>query len=400
MVNINYQPIGLIDTAGMSEEQWLACRAHGPNGDIEVAVGGSDSGVICGDSGFKSRTQLYFEKRGVEIRNKKPMNPDILNAGHQLEDFVANNFKEYMKRFCNIPYENIRIWNDTMMYQHPFYPFMLANLDRRIIVNGAEGILEIKTTENLSDIKLWKAGIVPKKYEWQCRFYMAVMNLPYTYIACMWGFTVESMAVVKIERDLAIEEVMLETIYDFVECVESGIEPPLQDEHTDTLANFYWRQYGEVPKSSSPLQLPNNEDTANLLQMVAEYDEMKADLDKRTKAISNLEGKIVASLLAMGTAEYYSGRLDDDTVVGVKLQISKKRDVFDTEKFRADHPDIFAEYEEEQTPKMDVTKAKKKYATIMAPYFTAGGLNFDKTPEIKKVDFKAIPLEDESEKKD
>lgn len=32
----------LCDCTGMSEKRWLECREHGPKGDIEYTVGGSD----------------------------------------------------------------------------------------------------------------------------------------------------------------------------------------------------------------------------------------------------------------------------------------------------------------------------------------------------------------------
>ena len=44
-------PIILCDCAGMTEAQWLACRAHGPKGDIPYTVGGSDVAAIFGQIG-------------------------------------------------------------------------------------------------------------------------------------------------------------------------------------------------------------------------------------------------------------------------------------------------------------------------------------------------------------
>ena len=41
-------PIILCDCTGMSRERWLECREHGPKGDIEYTVGGSDVAVIFG----------------------------------------------------------------------------------------------------------------------------------------------------------------------------------------------------------------------------------------------------------------------------------------------------------------------------------------------------------------
>ena len=36
------KPIILCDCAGMGNDRWLECRAHGPKGDIPYTVGGSD----------------------------------------------------------------------------------------------------------------------------------------------------------------------------------------------------------------------------------------------------------------------------------------------------------------------------------------------------------------------
>ena len=51
-------PIILCDTAGMSNERWLECRAHGPKGDIEYTVGGSDVATIFGISPWTTPLEL------------------------------------------------------------------------------------------------------------------------------------------------------------------------------------------------------------------------------------------------------------------------------------------------------------------------------------------------------
>lgn len=38
----------LCDCTGMSNDLWLKCREHGPKGDIEYTVGGSDVAIIFG----------------------------------------------------------------------------------------------------------------------------------------------------------------------------------------------------------------------------------------------------------------------------------------------------------------------------------------------------------------
>ena len=38
----------LCDCTGMTNEMWLKCREHGPKGNIEYTVGGSDVATIFG----------------------------------------------------------------------------------------------------------------------------------------------------------------------------------------------------------------------------------------------------------------------------------------------------------------------------------------------------------------
>lgn len=54
----------LCDTAGMDRRTWLAARAHGPDGSIPIAIGGSDVAAIFGISPWKTPLDLWLEKSG------------------------------------------------------------------------------------------------------------------------------------------------------------------------------------------------------------------------------------------------------------------------------------------------------------------------------------------------
>ena len=57
-------PIALCDTAGMTNERWLECRAHGPKGTIPYTVGGSDVAAIFGVSPWTTPLELWMIKKG------------------------------------------------------------------------------------------------------------------------------------------------------------------------------------------------------------------------------------------------------------------------------------------------------------------------------------------------
>lgn len=396
----NYSPIPLGETKDLTNDEWLKWRQHGPAyadvtnpNYIPVCIGGSDAAVIFGDSPWKSSLELFHEKSGVaEPKYKRKMNQDILDAGHQLEDFVAKHFRKYMKVNAGIPEEAIELWNDTVMYQHPLYRFAVCNLDRRIKVNGVDGILEIKTTGSFDDIQnCWKKGICPKKYEWQCRYYMATMNLPYTYIACMWGFSINEMAVVRIDRDLEIEKVMMETIQKFVDCCEMGIEPELQPGHLETLSKYYVRLYGEIDTKAPALEFPDTDDTRDMVDEAIALEEERKLLDAKMAELEQREAKIVAQIMKYteGKTAYGTLRLDENTVVGLKVKLPMKKATFDEEAFKTAYPTEYAEF---QTSKFDITGCKKKYKTETSKFVIPAKVNDEKGATLEKVEIKNIPL--------
>jgi len=80
------------------------------------------------------------------------------------------------------------------MFQHPLYPWMLADLDYMVeLPDGTTAILEIKTTNYNARDNWWYNGeeIVPIYYESQGRHYMAVMNIDRVYFCCLYGNTEE-----------------------------------------------------------------------------------------------------------------------------------------------------------------------------------------------------------------
>lgn len=111
----------LCDCTGMPRERWLECRAHGPKGDIEYTVGGSDVAIIFGLSPWTTPLELWLMKKG-RLKAKSPPNPDQLEMGHMMEPIAAH---FYQQRTGNL------VTDDNHLYQHALFPYALANIDRR-----------------------------------------------------------------------------------------------------------------------------------------------------------------------------------------------------------------------------------------------------------------------------
>lgn len=403
MKSMNYSPIDLGETKDLSEKEWLAWREHGPHyadpmhpDYIPVAVGGSAASIVMGDNPWTSGLELFDQKSGRRTpKISRQMNQEILDNGHYLEEYVAMHFKPFMKENIGINPENIEIINDTHMYQHPYYKFAIVNCDRILVIKGKNGkqrgILEIKTTGNLNDIAMWKAGIVPKKYEWQCRYYMAVMNLDYCYIACMWNFTRDSMAVILIKRDLEIEKLLMESIKEFVEAAEMGVEPKLNETYKETLSKYYARLYGTVDEKAPAIEFPDTDDTRDMFDEIRALASEKQRLEEAEHALQEKEAAIIAKAYKYmgGKSNYGTLRVDENTVYALRIKVPMHKDKLDVEKFKSEYPALYDEFVE---PKLNETALKKKYRTETNLCMIKGTVNTEKAPEIGKFEELCIPI--------
>ena len=197
-------PIILCDCAGMDEKRWLECREHGPKGDIEYTVGGSDVATIFGLSPWMKPRELWLIKKG-RLQPKAKPNPLQLEMGHLLEPIAAH---FYAQRTGNT------VTDDTNMYQHADFPYALADIDRRITrkADGELGVLECKscTYHKASD---WADGAYPLYYEFQLRYYLAVMDVDFGAFSALWGNNPDyDLATPSLIRDRAKEDMIFERL--------------------------------------------------------------------------------------------------------------------------------------------------------------------------------------------
>ena len=219
---MDYEAAVLVETSGMEKSEWLEWRRKG--------IGGSDAGAIMGVSPYKTVRDVYFEKLGRVPDAEDKVNWVALEVGNRLEDLVALIFSKKT---------GFRVWQEKGMYQHPLYPFMIADVDYFFeMPDGTIGILECKTG-NIYTKENWDNDAVPYHYEMQCRHYMAVKNLNCSYCACLFGNSEDEFVYRFIERDLDMEEAMIEEEGSFwCDHVMKGIEPSLAGDGDLVLASL------------------------------------------------------------------------------------------------------------------------------------------------------------------
>lgn len=166
-------------------------------------VGGSDAGIICNLSHYKSPYELWEEKTGLK------KSPFIINKaielGNALEPILFDLFSKMQEEYITIDTKDISLVSNL-------YPFMRANLDGALLDhNGNYGILEIKTTtiQNMSMVDKWK-GQVPDTYYTQILHYLLVTGFKFAVLYAWIHFPFWNKAELKCYR-FSIEDEQVQT---------------------------------------------------------------------------------------------------------------------------------------------------------------------------------------------
>ena len=151
-LNLNYEPeIFVPDITVLSNEEWLQYRRMG--------IGGSDAAAVCGVSPWKTARELYQEKAEGIFRDEPEKNWVALEIGKRLEELVVQIF---MRQTGLKPYAVRK------MFRHPFYPFMLADVDYFVKIGENVYVVECKTSFSYR-MDEWADGNIPLHYELQGR---------------------------------------------------------------------------------------------------------------------------------------------------------------------------------------------------------------------------------------
>ena len=321
--------IEVVDTSGLSEEDWLGYRRQG--------IGGSDVAAIMRISPFATLRDLYNDKCG---------NPDVIQTednwvakevGHRLEDLVAKIFA-YKTGY--------KVFAVRKLFRHPFHSFMQANVDFFVeLPDGSIAILECKTT-NYNSKEKWNDGAVPVNYEWQCRHYMAVMNLSCAYIACLYGNNENEFVYRRIDRDEVIEADMIEMEAHFWnEYVLGRIEPPYT-ESGDLVLESIRRHYGELDPTVDAVILPTS-----MAVKLEQYLDLAAQKSLLSQQIKELDEQMKIAYAPI--VDVMKTSCSAVCVFGSNTYEVRNKPVFRTsiskdklQKLEETHPDLYSEYTE------------------------------------------------------
>ena len=287
----------------MDKLEWLKERQKG--------IGGSDVGAILGVNKYKTPFQIYLEKT-QEIKEVQESS-EAAYWGTELEDMVA---KEFSKRTGK------KVRRDTKHFVSKRYPFMVANIDRRVV--GEKAILECKTV-NQFGAKEWEGEEIPASYLVQVQHYIYVTGAEKAYIACLIGG--QKFIWKEMKRDDELIEMIINAEKDFWKLVEEKTPPALDG---SSAAEKYLKERFKDVQEGTKVALDSEHK-----EMIEEYLNLKEqikELKQETKALEN------SLKLKIGDNEV--GYIDN-FLVNWRGYL---RTSIDSEKLKEEQPEIYDKY--------------------------------------------------------
>lgn len=325
MLNLNYEPEVMVeDITALSYAEWKQYRTMG--------LGGSDAAAVCGISPWKTARDLYDEKVHKKITEQEGDGWVAKEMGKLLEELVVQIF---MKRTNTNPYAVRK------MFRHPLYPFMIADCDYFVMLDGKIYVIECKTSFTYQTWG-WEDGNIPPHYVLQGRHYMAVANVDGVIFLCLHGNKEDSLYIRRLERDLDQEEALIRQEAYFWKKNVLPKKPPKYTEKADLVLNSIQGRYG-IQEEKKVILPPSY--AAN----ISDYLKLK-----EKKSALGLQMKQIEEQMKLAYAPIQEAMEGAETAVieagGVRYQAGYSRKVSTSiykdslEVLQMLHPDIYREY--------------------------------------------------------
>jgi len=196
-------------------DEWLAHRRK--------HIGASDAPIIMGESPWKTQYQLWEEKLG--LGSPAVMTPNM-QRGIDLEPLARQAFEREtgLEVFPGIEY-------------HPDYEFMMASMDG--VSLDKKSAVEIKCPGQVAH-SMALGGEVPLYYKAQLQHQMSCLGLDR-----MWYYSYDGTdgVSIRVDRDQAYIDKMIEKEKGFWECVQTFTAPPLSNKDYQVRNSPSWAVY-------------------------------------------------------------------------------------------------------------------------------------------------------------
>lgn len=295
----------LVNTEGMSNEEWLKWRKKG--------LGGSDIAAILGISKWSSAIDIWLQKTSQKF--DETIENEAMTWGKILEPVIREQFKQKTGK---------KVVEVHSILQSEEFPFMIADIDGLTEdVNGAPAILEVKCVSEYKRSE-WDNNQIPYYYMTQVMHYLAVTGLDTAYVCAFIGGN--SMIVREVKADQEMIAMLVACEKNFWDKVVNCVRPEADasDACKELLDSLY---RGGV---SEQIVLPEE-----AIEFVDLYLEASADEDS-AKAKKQLASNRLKEIMG----DYNSATCLGHTVSWKPVSTDR----FDSKKFKEDEPELYAKY--------------------------------------------------------
>lgn len=312
-MNIKVNANKLVSTKGMPRKEWLSVWR--PKG-----LGGSDiAGVLNINPKYTNPLKVYISK----VEPVEEESSEAAEWGTALEPVIRNKFKE--------KHPELKVRQSHFMWQHPEFPFMVANVDGFIYdPEKGWGVLEIKTASEYL-LKKWSAedGKIPEEYYVQAQHYLAVFGLKWGYFAALIGGN--KYREFYFERDEELIESLIILEKDFWENHVLALSPPELD-GSEASENLLKKMYAaEEALPADEVKILDSE-AGKLLEQLDYAKEQKQQYEEMEKEAKH---KLQSML-----GQYQVAAFKDRKITWK----ASSRTNFDTKSLKKDHPEIYNKY--------------------------------------------------------
>lgn len=285
----------------MDREAWLRERMTG--------IGGSDAAAVMGLSKWKTPLDVFLDKRG---EGSPVVENESMRWGTVLEPAIRQEYAERTGQVVRVPEAIIR---------HPQRPYMLATLDG---VTDSGRLLEVKTARNAEGWGEVGTSDIPEAYLIQVQHYLTVTALSVADVAVLIGGS--DFRIYEVPADPELQDLIVGAEESFWKMVEAG-EPPPPKTAEDAMRRFRTVRPGASVTATQ------------------EIEDIVHNLARMRIAAADLEGMQDAhKALIMGFMADAEALVDLKGKPLVTWKQQKGAARFDTAAFKADSPDLYAEY--------------------------------------------------------
>lgn len=290
-----------------------------------TGIGGGDIGTILGLNPYKTRVELYYEKRG-EL--PKFEGNEATEWGNLLEDIIA-------RKYATVTGQKVKRVRQTIRRKD--FPWMLARVDRRVLGAQEGKVLEVKTALSKRFNEANWEGAPPESYSYQVLWYMWVSGWDLGDLAAL--VSGPEFRIYNIERDENKIWRAVEGAKEFWARVLAG-EPP-------------------EPVNENDCRIRWAIDSGESVIASAEIFEKVSEISKIQAQISELEAQ--ESALKVMVKEFMQDKAFLLSPLGDKLATWKNSVEIDEERVKLEAPDAYAAAIE---PRFSVSKFKKAYPLL------------------------------------